>query len=482
MSNIIDTSIVKEKISYLYSKYSQLTSQSIINFVAQILINLFNIILFFYISKVFTNNELSIFLYVTAICRIFSFLFDGGFNQLILSEFKKSEFRKSLIKIFFLRQLLSILISFTMYYVFVYFNFLSVSELNIFIFLIIFYLNNENLNFFFSILMNLNKNIFIVYSRIMFLLCCFIIFFIDLSFFQIIIYLTLSNFIPLLFVFIISKRFLKQENIKINNLSTNEIIKVFLFYSSFLILAKGIGEINSNVDMIFMKNLTDNFYTSLYGLIIKINQISLIPHMLLGSMILPYFASMRGTSEINKNFFELRFIHILCIYFFSVIILPIPIFFENKLVQFDFNLINLQTILILNIIICFLISLHFHLQQIIIVNRRYYELFIISLFSLILNIFFNFYLIKKINIYGAMFSSIISHLFIYCSYIFLNYGKQSFLINDMKKYGFLLIILILNLFASIFSQEIFFLCFIISNLIILIIYIYNFVNKPLIIK
>ena len=58
---------------------------------------------------------------------------------------------------------------------------------------------------------------------------------------------------------------------------------LFIFLNSF----QGLGEINSNVDMIFMKNLTNDFFTSLYGFIIKINQITLIPHMLLGTMILP---------------------------------------------------------------------------------------------------------------------------------------------------------------------------------------------------
>ena len=52
--------------------------------------------------------------------------------------------------------------------------------------------------------------------------------------------------------------------------------------------------------MIFMKNLTNDFFTSLYGFIIKINQITLIPHMLLGTMILPYFASIKDTKKLIK--------------------------------------------------------------------------------------------------------------------------------------------------------------------------------------
>ena len=41
-------------------------------------------------------------------------------------------------------------------------------------------------------------------------------------------------------------------------------------------MAKGIGEINSNVDMIFIKNMT-RFLTSLYGLIVQNKSIILDP-------------------------------------------------------------------------------------------------------------------------------------------------------------------------------------------------------------
>ena len=446
---------------------------------AQILINLFNIILFFFISNVFTNNELSVFLYVTAVCRIFSFLFDCGFNQLILSEFKESKFRKSLIKIFLLRNILSVFIILLIYNIFNYLNILNSLELYTFIFLIIFYLNNENLNYFFSILMNLNKNIFILYSRIIFLLCCFLIFFLDLSFIQVIIYLSITNFIPLIFIFIISNNFLKKEHSIFKNLTVKEIFGVFIFYSSFLILAKGIGEINSNVDMIFVKNITNEFYTSLYGLVIKINQISLIPHMLLGSMILPYFAGLKNNTTFQENFYELRFIHIFCIYFFSILIVPIIIFSQKYLLQFNFELVNFQIILILNILICFFISLHFHIQQILIIKRKYYELFVISLISLTTNILLNIYLIKIINIYGAMISSISSHLIIYCLYIVINGDVKKFLLDDLKKYSIFFLLIILNLIFSFFSYNLFIIFFSISNFLVLLLLIYKFFKKPL---
>ena len=103
-----------------------------------------------------------------------------------------------------------------------------------------------------------------------------------------------------MFIIFLSFKYITNKDPNINILNINEIFKVFIFYSSFLILSKGLGEINSNVDMIFMKNLTNDFFTSLYGFIIKINQITLIPHMLLGTMILPYFASIKDTKKLIK--------------------------------------------------------------------------------------------------------------------------------------------------------------------------------------
>lgn len=482
---MIDTSIIRGKLLYLYEKYNQLTTQSIINFIAQILINLFNIILFFYISKIFSNYELSTFLYVTAICRIFTFLFDGGFNQLILSEFNKVRFKKSLIKIFFLRNTISILIIFFIYLFFSSSGYLSKFELNTFIFLIFFYLNNENLNYFFSIVMSINKNLLIVYSRLIFLISAFLIFLIDLSFEQIVIYLTISNFLPLIFIFTSSYLILNKENLNISTLSYNEIYKIFIFYSSFLILSKGIGEINSNVDVIFIKNLTNEFLTSLYGLILKINQISLIPHMLLGSMILPYFASIKSRRKKIVNLYELRFIHINSIYIFAVIIIPISCISSNYLSQFKFNLVNFETILMFNLLICFLISLSFHFQQLLIVDRKYFQLFVISLVALLVNLSLNFILIKMFHIYGAMITSILSHLIIYLLYVRLikSFSDISqILINDLKKYLYIFLLIIMNFIFSIYFNSLFIYLFISSNVLFLIILIYNFFKKPLIIK
>lgn len=485
MIKIIETSIFKDKFNYFYQKYSQLTSQSIINFIAQVLINLFNIFLFFYISKIFSNYELSIFLYITAICRIFSFLFDAGFNQLILSEFNDNHFRKSLFKIFFLRNFISLLIIFIIYLFFNFFNYLSIFELNIFIILIFFYLSNENLNYFFSIIMSLNKNILIVFSRLIFLVCAFFIFFIDFSFKQIVIYLALINLLPLFFIFFMSYLILRKENLKAKILNFDKILKIFLFYSSFLIMAKGIGEINSNVDMIFIKNMTNEFLTSLYGLIIKINQLSLIPHMLLGSMILPYFASLKDENKMKENLFELRYLHIISIYLFAVLLIPVFYFSTSYFKQFSFDLVNFETILMFNLLMCFLISLSFHFQQILIVQRKYFHLFLVSILALMINLSLNFILIKKFHIYGAMITSMCSHLIIYILYLYLikslnNFGFVS--IKDLNKYFNILFLILFNIFFSIFYEKLFIYIFIISNLLFIMVLIHNFLIKPLKIK
>ena len=447
--------------------------------------NLFNIFLFFYISKVFSINELSTFLYVTAICRIFSFLFDGGFNQLILSEFHNSNFKKSLYKIFFLRNISSVVLIFLIYNFFYFSNYLNSFELNTFIILIIFYLNNENLNYFFSIMMSLNKNILILYTRIIFIAFSFGIFIVTLSFKSLLIYLSLSNFFPLIFIFFLSMKYITNEDSKITILNINEIFKIFIFYSSFLILSKGIGEINSNVDMIFMKNLRNEFFTSLYGLVIKINQITLIPHMLLGSMILPYLSSIKDSKIINKNLFELRFIHINAIFMFGILIFPFFFIFDKYMNQFNFELINIPFVLMLNIVLCFLISISFHFQQLLIVERKYFHLFIISFFSLFINLTLNFILIKNFHIYGAIITSIISHFSIFISYYNLLKYKSKFhisLLKDLKKYLNIIVFLIINIFVSLYFKNYFFIIFSISVSLFLISLFQILVRKPLSIR
>ena len=334
-------------------------------------------------------------------------------------------------------------------------------------------------------MMSVNKNILILYTRITFLLCSFGVFVFTLSFENLIIYLSLSNFFPLMFIIFLSFKYITNKDPNINILNINEIFKVFIFYSSFLILSKGLGEINSNVDMIFMKNLTNDFFTSLYGFIIKINQITLIPHMLLGTMILPYFASIKDTKKINKNLFELRFIHINAIFVFGILIFPIFFIFDDYMSQFNFDLINIPLVLILNIVLCFLISISFHFQQLLIVERKYFHLFIISLFSLFINLTLNFILIKKFHIYGAITTSIISHFSIYLSYCYLLKYKTNFyinILNDLKKYSNIIIFIVLNIIVALYFQKNFFIVFTISVFLFFIYLSQLLIRKPLSIR
>lgn len=333
--------------------------------------------------------------------------------------------------------------------------------------------------------MSLNKNIYIFLLRLFFILLSFIIFFIKFSFFYLFIYLSITNFLVVILAFIFIKMNLEKFNCDLNHMEKfnfNEIIKIFIYYASFLILSKGIGEINSNVDMIFLKNFTNDNYVSLYGLINKFTQITLIPHMLLGTMILPYFAKIFNQKNFLKNFIELRIFHIFCIYFFSVLVISISKYFTDYLGQFDLSLVEIKLIYILNTFIILLISLHFHIQQTLIINRKYFHLFIVSFVGLFINLILNFYLVRLYNIYGAMISSILSHFVIYLLYLYnikniLPIKRIQFL--DFKIFFYIPIIIIFSTYFIFFEAAYFYSFFIISNLIIFIILCYKFLKKPL---
>ena len=397
-----------------------------INYIYSLINNLFSflypVLILPYITKIFSVENIGIKSYVTLIISYFVLIAELGTNLygtrlIAFNQDKKKYLKKYLNEIFFLKLYLVIL---CLIFFFIYNIFINKKyNLYIYIMSLIIIAKIFDVNWFFSGVEKF-KEVFIrnIFIKLISLFLIFLFIKEEKDFVLLLVIIASSELIGNLFLFYKVKKDLKSLYLfKIKNL------KIHFFKSLYIFIPRVLDTLYVTLDKFMLSqisNLKELSYYDITQMVVKIPQIAIssLSNILFSKM--SYLFSKKEQKDIEEYMTN-------SIIFCLLICIPIifGIFFLKKeliLIFLGKKYIRIEKILFMSCFIMFFNSISLIIKdQYLLPSKLEKKISKILFISILLNTFFNTIFIHKYGAFGALFSSLISEIFIFAMFLKLTY-------------------------------------------------------------
>lgn len=387
---------------------------------AQGITGLLNFIISVYVIRTFGATEYGKFAYALSFVFIFSTLFDFGLSTAITREFARDqEKEKHFADIFTLKLVLGVCIVVFISSV----AFFTISEplvrkiilvlcLHIFLF--------EVLNFIYALFrarqrMEIEALIRFIYMFVLVGTVFFVLFFVpsilNLSF----AYMA-STFIALVFTLVVL--FWKTDIGFVFKPSFNITVwKSFMVIGFYLALSKGVGDITTYTDSVFLGFMDQVTEAGWYNAALKVMRLSLFPISIIATAIFPALTSMRHESE-NK-FRRYWFLWSKGTMFLAFFVLFLVFAKGDLIIDFLYSseYLPAATPLKILMVMATLICLHSLCYFALLIFDQQKRIFYVMLAAAIVNVGLNMLLIPRYSMNGAAVASVASHLLTFLLFI-----------------------------------------------------------------
>lgn len=404
---------------------------------AQGITGLLNFIISVYVIRTFGATEYGKFAYALSFVFIFSTLFDFGLSTAITREFsrdKKQE--KHFPDIFTLKLILGVCVI-----VFIgSIAFFTISDLlvrKIILVLSVYMFLFEVLNFIYSLFrarqkMEIEALIRFVYMFMLAGSIFFVLLFMP-GILKLSIAYMVSTFVALLFTVIVL--FWKTDIGFAFKPSFNITVwKSFLVIGFYLALSKGVGDITTYTDSVFLGLMDQVTETGWYNAALKVVRLSLFPLGIVGSAIFPALTSMRTESE--DKFKRLWFMWtkgtIILAFFVLFLVFAKADDIINLLYSTEYA--PAATPLKILMVMATLICLHSLFYYVLLIFDQQKKIFFVMVASAIANVALNALLIPRYSMTGAAVASVVSHFIIFLFFIVLSARYTAISSQYLKPY------------------------------------------------